>query len=231
MYNNKKIIVIIPARAGSKGIPNKNLIDLNGKPLIQYSIDVAKNSKYIDKVLVSTDGKEIADAAEKLGAYVPFLRPTELANDTAKTIDAIYYTKCWLQENSEYYDSIVLLQPTSPFRTSEEVDEAIETYYKQQEDLVSVSEVEEHPILMRTINEDNVLIPLLDIKSDVRRQDFAKYYVVDGNIYINDFNKLTSKTSFNDNKIAFVSKTAHIDIDTWDDLEYARHCMKNRYKQ
>lgn len=225
MYNEKKIIAMIPARAGSKGIINKNLVDLNGKPLIQYTIEVAIQSKYIDKVLVSTDGEEIAQISEKLGAYVPFLRPKELASDTSKTIDAIYYTKIELMKRGEHFNSIVLLQPTSPSRTSEELDEAIEKYYQSKKNLVSVSLVKEHPIMMRTINDDE-LTPMLEMKSDVRRQDFPKYYIVDGNIYINDFDTLTDRTSFNDNSLPFISINPHIDIDTLEDLCYARYCMK-----
>ncbi len=226
MYNEKNIIAMIPARAGSKGIINKNLVDLNGKPLIQYTIEVAKQSKYIDQVLVSTDGEEIAQISESLGAYVPFLRPEELANDTSKTIDAIYYTKIELIKRGEYFDSIVLLQPTSPSRTLDELDEAIEKYYQYNKNLVSVSEAKEHPIMMRTINEQEELIPMLEMKSDVRRQEFSKYYIVDGSIYINDFDALTDRTSFNDNPLPFISRNLHIDIDTLEDLHYARYCMK-----
>ena len=126
MYKQKKILAIIPARGGSKAIPKKNIIDLLGKPLLYYSVKSAKESKYIDKVIVSTDDDEIAEIGKKLGADVPFLRPEEISGDKAKSIDAFIHAIKELEKLEEKYDYILLLQNTSPLRQSWHIDEAIE---------------------------------------------------------------------------------------------------------
>ena len=149
----KKVLAIIPARSGSKGIKDKNIINLNGKPLIAYSIEAGLKSKYIDKVVVTTDGEEIAKVARAYGAEVPFMRPDYLSSDTAKTIDAVMHCIEEMKRLGEEYDYIVLLQPTQPLRQSWHIDEAIELILeKDEEALVSVSKVKDHPILMRTID-------------------------------------------------------------------------------
>ena len=115
MYKNKKILAFIPARKGSKRIPNKNLVLINGIPLFQYSVDVAKKSKYIDSIIVSTNSKKILKTAHKLGCIENKLRPDNLSTDNSRIIDAILYE---IKENNlSQYDVIVLLQPTSPYRT------------------------------------------------------------------------------------------------------------------
>lgn len=153
MFKLKKILAIIPARAGSKGIKDKNIIDLNGKPLIAYSIEAGLKSKYIDKVVVTTDGEEIAREAIKYGAEVPFLRPEYLSSDNAKTIDAVIHCIEEMEKLGEKYDYVVLLQPTQPLRQSWHIDEAIELILeKNEEALVSVSKVKDNPILIRSID-------------------------------------------------------------------------------
>ena len=153
MKNNNKFLAIVPARAGSKGIKDKNIVELNGKPLIAYSIESGIKSKYIDKVVVTTDGKEIAKVARKYGAEVPFMRPSYLSSDTAKTIDAVIHCIEEMKKLGEEYDYMVLLQPTQPLRQAWHIDEAIELILeKNEEALVSVSKVKDHPILMRTID-------------------------------------------------------------------------------
>ena len=117
MYKNKRIIAIIPARAGSKGIKKKNIRQLCGKPLIAYSIEVAKQCEYIDTVFVSTDSPEIQMIAEQYGAEVPFLRTKDLASDESKIIDALLYSLHELERLGKKYDYIILLQPTQPIRT------------------------------------------------------------------------------------------------------------------
>lgn len=231
MYENKRILALIPARGGSKGIPHKNIAPLAGKPLIQYSIDAALQSKYIDYVFVSTDDAEIADIAKKNGSKVPFLRPKELASDTAKTIDAVLHAIETLREAGETFDSLVLLQPTSPLRTAEDIDGAIERFYAcGRKAVVSVSEVSDHPILIRTIEQTDDgerLKPLLQVSSTVRRQDMPPYYRVNGSIYINPIEGINRDTSFNDNPIPFVMEKDHsIDIDEPIDLLIAEQRRK-----
>lgn len=232
MYNGEKILAIIPARGGSKGIKNKNIIDLCGKPLISYTIESALNSKYIDDVIVSTDSEKIADVAIKYNAKVPFKRPQELATDNSKTIDAIIYTINRLNNEGFKYEHLILLQPTEPLRNSNDIDEAIELYYSREcRALASVSEVDDNPILIRTISSDGVLNRMLKVGSTCRRQDMPVYYRVNGCIYINRISELNKNTSFNDNEIPFVMSREHsVDIDEMKDLWIAEYYINNTEK-
>lgn len=230
MYKNKKIIAIIPARGGSKGIPNKNIIDLCGKPLIQYSIDSAKGSKYIDKVIVSTDSEKIAEVSRKSGADVPFLRPAGISNDVAKSSDVVIHGIDFLKENYGYeYDYVILLQPTSPLRTAKHIDDAIELCINSHSSsLVSVKEVSENPVIMRTI-ENNKLNEVLRFDGgNLRRQDLPKFYIFNGAIYITTVDFIKNKRVFvNEDTIPFVmEEEASIDIDNKLDLKIAEFIMK-----
>lgn len=224
MNNKLNILAIIPARAGSKGIKDKNIINLNGKPLIAHSIEAGLKSKYIDKVVVTTDGEEIAKVARKYGAEVPFMRPDYLSSDTAKTIDAVMHCIDEMKKLGEEYDYMVLLQPTQPLRQSWHIDEAIELILeKNEEALVSVSKVKDHPILMRTIDSNGYAINLLEGSSTKRRQDFQDFYKVNGAIYINKINEnLNNETSLNDNKLVYIMDEKYdVDIDEMLDLKIA----------
>lgn len=225
MYGGQKIAAFIPARKGSKGIPDKNITDLNGIPLIAHSIIQARESALIDKIIVSTDSEEIAKVAEEYGAAVKGLRPDVLSGDTAVLYDVMNYEirNHELKENS--FDIIVLLQPTSPLRQTVFIDSALRAFVDEQQlSAVSVSEVREHPIFMRTISEEGKLQPVLTMKSTVRRQDLPAYYRVNGMIYINKIEDiLKGFVSFNDNISPIVIPEGYdVDIDTMDDLEKAR---------
>ena len=224
MIQKKRFLAIIPARSGSKGIKYKNIIDLSGKPLIAYTIEEALKSKYIDDVVVSTDGEDIANISKIYGAKVPFLRPKELSTDTSKTIDCVIHCIEELKKMNLEYDYIVLLQPTQPLRKSWHIDEAIELIIEKDcESLVSVSKVKDHPILIRRIVEDGKVENLLSCSSTQRRQDFEDYYKVNGAIYINRINEdLNLNTSLNDNKLAYIMDEKYdIDIDEMIDLRIA----------
>lgn len=226
MYKNKKIIAFIPARKGSKRVKNKNGIEINGKPLFQYSIDIAKKSKYIDKIYFSTDSKEWLEYAQMNGCEKNDLRPETLSGDKSRIIDAIMYEI--EKSNLKEYDAIVLLQPTSPYRTVEMLDEAIEEYFKTETSLITIVEAEEQPIFMRKIV-DGKLKKIIESTSDVRSQDFDKIYRIIGSIYINNINKLTKDTVLNENEIGFIiDKKFGIDIDTFEDLEYAKKVLENQ---
>ena len=227
MFNGRKILGIIPARGGSKGIPHKNIVNLCGKPLISYTIEAGLKSNYIDYLMVSTDDNEIASLSKELGAQIPFLRPKELASDKAKTLDAILHATNNLYDMGMVFDDLVLLQPTQPLRTAEDIDRAIEKYFENGcKDLASVSEVDDNPILIRFIKNDE-LIPILNTSSTCRRQDMPKYYRVNGCIYINNIRNLNGNTSFNDNIIPYIMKKEHsIDIDDYFDLEVAGLYLK-----
>lgn len=234
MYNNNKILAYIPARGGSKGIPGKNIINLCGKPLIAYSIETALSCPYIDYVHVSTDSEEIAQVARNYGATVEFLRPEQYATDTSKTIEAMCYDIQELDRRGFSFDSVVLLQPTQPIRTTDMLTNAIETLYLSTSDsLVSVCPVQEHPILMRTLSDDGKLQPLLKMSSTVRRQDFPMVYKVNGSIYINRINdNFNENTSLNDNVLPFIMEQKYsIDIDTYEDLEKAAKFIEHLNKK
>ena len=229
MYKNKKILAIIPARGGSKGIPSKNIIEIYNKPLIQYSIECAKESKYIDRTIISTDDLKIKEVAEKCGGEVPFLRPEELAQDTSKTIDCLVHAVNWLKEQEEEYEYLVLLQNTVPLRKGWQVDEAIEKLFASNErSLVSITEVEENPVLMRTLNEDGTVKNMLQVNSTMRRQDFPRFYKVDGAIYIQKLDEnFNLDTSLNDGKLAYIMEEKYsVDIDTYLDIKKIEYYLE-----
>ncbi len=234
MLQGRRVLAMIPARGGSKGIPNKNIITLAGKPLITHTIEAAKKSAYIDRIIVSTDAEAIAQVAKQAGADVPFLRPQELASDTAKSIDAVLHCLSYVRQSEKLtahgetpYEIFVLLQPTSPLRTEQDIDGALETFLRQGEHgLASVCLMEESPVLARTIDEEGMLRPLLEGSSTVRRQELPKYYHVNGAIYINSTDEICEETSFNDNPVAYVMDQSHsIDIDEPEDLALAEYLI------
>ena len=231
MFHNKSFIAVIPARGGSKGIKDKNIVTVHGKPLIQYTIDAARASKYLDRIVVSTDSEKIADISRKLGAEILSLRPAHLATDEARTIDVLLHVLSEVYEQGFKYDYIVLLQPTQPLRHAEHIDKAIERIViSDSESLVSVSKVKEHPILIRTI-ENGELKRLLNVSSTVRRQDFPPYYKVNGAIYINKINNnFNPQTSLNDNKLPFIMDDRYdLDIDTSEDLDYFEFILSKKF--
>ena len=220
MIDDKKVLALIPARGNSKGIPGKNIIDFAGLPLIAHTISAAKLSQYIDAVVVSTDSLEIASVAEKYGAEVPFLRPAHLAEDISKTIDAVIHALDELRSAGRQFDIMVLLQPTQPLRTKEDIDGAMELFVsKNCWSLLSVCEVCDHPIFIRTIGSGGETIPLQACGSTIRRQDLPVFYKLNGAIYINTIEEISENTSFNDNKIAYIMEKSHsVDIDEPVDL-------------
>lgn len=223
MYSNKKILCVIPAREGSKGIPNKNIIEVNGRPLIEYTIAAALDSKYIDKVIVSTDSEEISRVAQKNGAEVPFLRSEKLASDYSKIIDVLLDSIEQVSKiENERFDYIILLQPTQPLRKTFHIDEAIKKIINYNlESLLSVNLVEDHPFFIRTIDKLGRLKNLLDVDSTIRRQDLPQYYKVNGSIYINKINEnFNNNTSLNDNLYPYImDKKYDLDIDEPSDLD------------
>ena len=229
MYQNKRILAIIPARGGSKGIPHKNIINLCGKPLIAYSIEAAKQSTYIDTVIVSTDDVDIQQISEEYGASVPFLRDAQIASDEATTISVVVDAVERLKEKEQIFDAVVLLQPTSPLRTTEEIDVAIDVFFQNEmKGVVSVNVADVSPFLLRTIK-GSQLQRIISESSTIRRQDMPTYYEVNGAIYINAISDITESLSFNDNPIPYIMNREHsVDIDTWDDLEKAKYYLNNK---
>ena len=188
MLNSKSITAIIPARGGSKGIPDKNIKIIGGKPLIAWTIETARRSKYIDRVITTTDSDKIAGICKEYNCEVPFMRPKHLANDSAKGTDVILHTLDWLKLKKIDYDYFILLQPTSPLRTTKHIDEAIEILISSENanSLVSVKKVNQHPYWMKRINNDGY-VEEYQKDNEINyhnRQELPDLYVNNGAIYI-----------------------------------------------
>jgi N-acylneuraminate cytidylyltransferase/CMP-N,N'-diacetyllegionaminic acid synthase len=189
MLSRKTFLAIIPARGGSKGLPGKNIKELCGKPLIAWSIETALKSKYIDELVVSTDYQEIADIAKSYGASVPFLRPDYLANDTATSFDAVKHTIDFYKETlKKEFDYIILLEPTSPLREIDDIDNMIENIIQNEntfDSIVSIGEVHEHPSIMKkVVNEKSLESYCKNLELKSRRQDNDIAYFPYGVAYI-----------------------------------------------
>jgi CMP-N,N'-diacetyllegionaminic acid synthase len=226
VFNNKTFLAIIPARGGSKRLPRKNLLDLNRKPLIVYTIEAGLESQYIDKVIVSSDDDEILNIAKQYGAQI-LKRPDEFAMDTATTFSAIKHTI----DNVEKYDYIVLLQPTSPLRNEKHIDEAIELLEtKCANAVIGVCEMDHSPLWSNTLPADESMNNFLKEEFlNKRSQDLEKYYRLNGAIYICKTDKLIEEKSFmlKENIFAYVmNKESSIDIDEEIDLNIAKYLME-----
>ncbi|MPL68885.1 CMP-N,N'-diacetyllegionaminic acid synthase [bioreactor metagenome] len=218
MIGGKSVLAIIPARGGSKGVPRKNIRDLAGKPLIAWTIDEAKKSKYIDRLILSSEDEEIINVVKRYGCEVPFVRPQELAADDTPGIEPVLHAMKMMPR----YDYIVLLQVTSPMRTVEDIDGCIERCIEQQADsCVSVTEVEKSPYWMYKLDERGKMRPLLKKEDQYyRRQNLPKVYELNGAVYVSDSEYLEQEKSFvTEDTIGYeMSKKHSIDIDTEMDL-------------
>jgi CMP-N,N'-diacetyllegionaminic acid synthase len=233
MYKNKTFLAIIPARGGSKRLPRKNVLNLNGKPLIAWSIEAGIKSNYIDEVMVTTDDDEIEEVSKKYGATVPFKRPEELADDYATRPEVIKHTiEYYRDELGKNFDYLVFLQPTSPLRDAKDIDSAIEFLFQKNGDaVVSVCELE-HPIHWSgTLLEDKNMSKFLDnVAVQSRSQDLEKYYRLNGAIYICDVQKFLEEgcVFLKDNIYAFeMAQKKSVDIDTKLDFKIAEVLMEN----
>jgi N-acylneuraminate cytidylyltransferase/CMP-N,N'-diacetyllegionaminic acid synthase len=223
-----KALAIIPARALSKRVPAKNIKALNGRPLILYTIEAAKNASSIERVVVSTDSEEIAQISKKAGAEVPFLRPSNLAQDTSPTLDAVRHAVTYLEKEEGYKaEFICILQPTSPFRTSSHIDEAMALLKEEgAEALVSVREVREHPYWMVHIVEGRIKGFLKNPFRYFQHQMLPMLYILNGAIYILRRKRLQNKYPFKDAVAYIMDQTSSIDIDTEEDFLFAESIAK-----
>jgi N-acylneuraminate cytidylyltransferase/CMP-N,N'-diacetyllegionaminic acid synthase len=232
MLSRKTFLAIIPARGGSKGLPGKNIKELCGKPLIAWSIEAGVKSKYLDELVVSTDYQNIADIAKEYGASVPFLRPDSLASDTATSFDAVKHTiDYYKNELNKEFDYIVLLEPTSPLRVSDDIDKAIEQLFiSEANSIVGISKTEDqNPAFLVLKNEKDYISGYQNRDMQVlRRQDISDVYFFEGTIYISKTNiLLDQKTFYHENTIGYeVEKYKSLEIDDIDDFVMVEALMK-----
>lgn len=202
MIDGKGVLTVIPARGGSKGLPGKNLRPLAGLPLVAWPIRAALGSQYTDKVIVSTDDPAIAAAAKLAGAEVPFMRPSELATDTASSMAVIRHALESLASAGEYFDYVIMLEPTSPLTESGDVDAALELLNSARayaDAIVGICKVEAaHPEYDVRKNALGLIAPYIapDFKSLRRRQEIEKLYFLEGSLYISAIPEFKDKGSF-----------------------------------
>jgi len=217
------MIAIIPARGGSKGLPRKNIKILHGKPMIAYAIEEAFKSKYISEVIISTDSDEIAEIAIKLGASCPFMRPNTIASDESRAIDVYKYTIDRLSEmRREQIDEFVVLQPTSPLRTVDDIDGAIKLFIENRADSVISYSEEQHPIRWhKYITSDLKFNNIFNDTIENRQKNQPSYYP-NGAVYVFRSSLLSTDTYYSDSSYAYIMpRSRSVDIDTIDDFLYA----------
>ena len=229
-----KILAIIPARGGSKGVPGKNIKLLNGKPLLAYTSETALQSQHLTEVMVSTDDSQIAEVAKSLALTVPFLRPIELAQDATPTIDVIIHALLWYQNQNIFFDAVCLLQVTSPFRTLTFLNEAIEKFISSGCDsLVSVQKVphEYNPHWTFEVNQAGHLkIATGETEIISRRQELPTAYHRDGSIYITKSEVILKTHSLYGKSTAFIESDSefYVNIDTIEDWKKAEQMIQTK---
>ncbi len=227
-----RILVLITARGGSKRLPGKNIRLLGGQPLIVWSINIAKNIPEVVEILVSTDDKEIAEIAKSAGALVPWLRPQKLATDTASSVDVCLHALEWYEKESGKVDGLMLLQPTSPFRSRKSVLQGVELFSSNQHrPVIGVSEAKSHPMWCFEI-ENGIMRPFLREVNGLhmRSQDLPSAYVVNGAFYLispEEFRK--QRLFYTENAVPLIAATPEesIDIDTEWDWKLAENISKS----
>ncbi len=231
MINGKKILAIIPARAGSKRVVNKNIRDLAGTPLIGWTLKDLYKSKYIDHSFVTTDSSEVQKVANMYNIDCEPLRPTELASDTANSVDVVLDV---INHRKKGFDIIVLLQPTSPLRQIDDIDKALELYMeKSANSVTSVCEVESHPSWSACLPDDRSMNEMIKKIKSKRSQDLETYHKLNGAIYIISVEDFKKEKSFfaSSNAFAYVmSRKDSIDIDTEEDLSIANCILLDKIK-
>lgn len=228
MIQGKKVLALIPARGGSKGVPGKNIRLLGDKPLLAWTIEAAKKSRYIDKMILSSDDDLIIEVGRQWGCEVPFRRPKELAGDSTPTMDAVFHAL----EQVPSYDKLVLLQATSPLRSVEDIDLSLEKSL-QSPFCVSVVENSESPFWSYFTDENMRMKPVISSSTFTRRQDIPKTYIANGAIYIADIEALKrEKTFFTKETLAYIMPSERsVDIDTLDDFEFLEFKLRKNSEE
>ncbi|MCL9662778.1 acylneuraminate cytidylyltransferase family protein [Paenibacillus hunanensis] len=211
----KSVLAIIPARGGSKGIPRKNIKQFAGKPLIAWTIEEACKSKYISRLILSSDDDEIIEIAKQYGCEVPFKRPKELADDAAAGMLPVLHA---LQMIDQEYDYVLLLQPTSPLRTVQDIDNCIEYIFKTNSSfVVSINETTKSPYWMYQLDDQGIMHKLIDLEhTPTSRQQLAKVYALNGALYIGEYKQVKTYQTFltSETKGFIMPSERSFDIDT-----------------
>ena len=228
MINKQKVLAIIPARGGSKGLPRKNILPLANEPLIAHSINQANKSKYIDKLILSTEDEEIIKVSKNYEIEIPFIRPKSLSEDAISGLDVVLHAV----ENILGYDLVVLLQPTSPLRLAIDIDTCIEKLINRNVNAcVSVVETSKSPYWMFELNEHENFIPVIkDVPLVSIRQELPRTYAINGAVYVAKINWFIQKKEFiNDETIAHIMPAERsVDIDSQFDFDYAELLLNNQ---
>lgn len=228
----KSYIGIIPARGGSKRLKGKNILPLGGRPLISWSIEAGLSSGYIDELIVTTDCSEIAEISRRYGADIPFIRPADLATDEASSYDVIRHViEFYKEDRNREFDFLVLLQPTSPFRDSDDIVKAITFLEEQNADaVISVCRASHSPLWTNTLGEDLSMNNFLDGKlKNKRSQELEEYYRLNGAIYICKIESFLNEGSLflSDNIYAYImDEIKSVDIDTELDFKFAQFLLE-----
>lgn len=221
------MLAIIPARGGSKGLPGKNIKLLLGKPLIAYTIEAALKVPAIDRVFVSTDSEEIASVAKEYGAECNYLRPDHLSTDSARAINVYNYVLEKFENDGHKYDEVVILQPTSPLRTSDNIKDAIELFYRQDADSVISYCEEHHPIVWHKYLDTEGRFEEIFENNLNNRQDERKSYYPNGAIYIFKSELLKSGKYYSSKSFAYImDRELSVDIDTITDFKQAEFFLR-----
>lgn len=224
-----RVLGLVPARGGSRGIPFKNIVALAGIPLIAHTLRAAHASGVLDRIVVSTDSPKIAEVAREHGADVPFLRPAELSTDRTPTIDAALHAVTTLADQGDEFDVLVLLQPTQPLRTADDIAGALALHAAQGEAVASVCPVGDHPLLIRTLANDGRLGLFMDGDSSIPRQEMPPLWRVNGCVYVNAITELSPQTRLNHNPLGYaMPRERSIDIDDLFDLQLAEELLRQR---
>ena len=226
MIDQKTVLAIIPARGGSKGLPRKNIREVNGKPLLAWTIEAAQKSRFIDRLILSSDDQEIITIAQKWGCEIPFVRPHALATDQATGAEVILHA---MKTINKKYDYIVLLQPTSPLRSGEDIDTCIEMCQSQKaSSCVSVTEAKKSPFWMYFLDKDKILHPVLNMADlPTRRQDLPAAFALNGAVYVAEWDWfLKSKQFVSSQTVAYIMpQERSLDIDTPLDFNFFQYLM------
>jgi CMP-N,N'-diacetyllegionaminic acid synthase len=230
-----KILAIIPARGGSKGIKNKNIIDLNGQPLIYYTLNEAEKVDDLDRIIVSTESNVVKTVCDKIGNYVPSMRPVEFAQDHSRTIDLVEDIIMRLEKvNNETYDYICLLQPTSPLRIAKDIQECIEIIKEQGNgSVVSLAKIDEpHPYKMKIIEGGEVKPLIQGANSSIPRQELPEVFELNGAIYLTEtIGLMKNRTFFCEPCVPFIMPMERsVNINNQFDLRLAEYLLNDKLK-